>query len=104
MIADYLDAAPPEVSADFGFHHPYLMVKLCRIFLDNWHIPPDVTLRQDENMLFDILRDLNLKAQVERGRDDHGCQTPGDVLDWMGRTGEDAYEDLDDTIPTMRFG
>ena len=104
MIADYLDAAPPSVSADFGFHHDYLTVKICRIFLDNWHIPPDVTLRQDSELLYDIIRDVNLKAQVERAREDHGCQTVGDVLEWMGRSGADAYEDLDDTIPMMRFG
>jgi len=70
-------------------------------------MPPDVTLRQDRELLFDILRRVNLKDMVERATKDEHMSSVEEVLDWMSQenaiaTGE-AYEEQESDLPAMRF-
>jgi len=105
VIAGYLDPSPPIVPADFGFHHEWWLVKLCRICANNWHWTPDETLAQPLALVFDMIRDHNLQDAVETARDKGHCESVEDVLDYLrAYRDEDPFEIIEyDDLPLMRF-
>jgi len=95
------------MSPDFGFHHDPETVKLCALYLEHFHLPPDVTLRQDRELLYDVLRRINLKDMVTRAVEDEHYTEVDEIIQWMQSQHDlasgDAYEEQDTDLPPMRF-
>lgn len=92
------------VSGDFGFHYAHEDVKLCRIFLENWHVPPNETLNTPRELLFDILRDVNLRDSVERAIEKGSCQVVEEVREYLDTyTKGDEYEEQITELKPIRF-
>ena len=74
---------------------------MCRIFMENWHIPPNVVLDTPRELLFDILRDVNLRDSIERAQEKGGHESVEGVRDYLDTysPGDDYEEQITELKP-----
>ena len=99
-----MDTSPPSVSGDFGFHNERWLVKLCLLCAENWHWTVRETLNQPLEMIWDMLREHNIKDAVKTGRDQHQLETVEETLDFLETQDPDFLDsERYDVAPVIRF-